>query len=131
MLEILGVEDAALTLDRRSYDQRVVPGQVMPLRYLKGLAIKSLGRLNRQKRAKHSGQILLGFRDGHGLGEAPQSNIKELLEHLIADDSLACGYCPENQLSGYPSLRRSAPVERVDKEVGVEEESTVHSFRHE
>src|SRR2546427_12080557 len=61
--------------------------------------------------------------------KAPQRSVEELLRHLVADDSLPAGHRPSNQFRRLSSLRRSAPVERIDKEVRVEEKPTVHSSR--
>src|SRR6266568_2167960 len=47
----------------------------------------------------------------------------------VADDSLPAGHRPPNQFRRFSSLRRRALVERIDKDVRVEEEPTVHPRR--
>ena len=81
--------------------------------------------------SKRRRQILLCVETVHGLGEAAQRDIEELLHHLIADNPAARLECISDQLLGLRSLLRRTRVERIYEDVGIEEEPTARSSRPE
>ncbi len=79
VMEILAVENAALSFDGSGENQRVIPRHLVLGAQLQGLAVKSVRGVNRQKRTKRGRQILLGVRNDHGFGKAAQRQIEEFL----------------------------------------------------
>ena len=81
-----------------------------------------------EERAKDGDQVLCGVGRLHGLGEPLQCNVEKFLHNLIADDSFLRRQCLADELRGSPGLRRCALIERINKDIGIEEESIAHSF---
>jgi hypothetical protein len=129
MLEILAVEDAALTFNRRGHDEGVVPGKAVSVTQPKRLAVQSLRRVDCGQGAKYGREVLFGISHGHGFREAPKGNIEEFLYDLVADDAFASGYRLPDQLCRTASFRRDSLIKRINEDVGIEKESTVHSSR--
>ena len=78
--------------------------------------------------AENRAQILLSVRRFHRPGEPSQGHIEEFLYDLIANDALLRGQGLADELRGFPGFHRGALVERVNKDVCVQEESIAHSI---
>ena len=128
VLQVLGVEEIAMCLDGCRDDQGVVPGQpTLPLE-MQCLDIQRMGRMQAEQRTEDRAQVLFGVRCLHRMGESPERDVEEFLYDLIANDALLRGQGLADELRGFPGFHRGALVERVNKDVCVQEESIAHSI---
>ena len=74
---------------------------------------------------EHRFEILLRLSSFHGLRKAPQSNVEELLNDLIADDTFTAGQRFANQLIGQFGLAGCTVVKGINEDIGVEEEAGI------
>src|SRR5437867_144278 len=79
MLKIFRINNGAFRLNGRGYDQRVVPGELIPSAQMKRFREQNFRGWRTQENSKYFEDILLGLGDGHRDRESLQRNIQELL----------------------------------------------------
>lgn len=78
---------------------------------------------------EYDAQILFSLRWRHRLVKTLQGYIEKFLHHLITNNALAGGYSIPNELGCPPRFCYGILIEGINKNVGIEKELTVHSFR--
>ena len=129
ILKVFTVKNVTLTFDRRSDNERIVPSQPKPGSNPQCFSIQSRRGMYRQEWTKRGRQILFRVWAAHGLRKAAQRNVKELLHHLIADNSAARLDSLSDQPRGLRCFLRRICVEGIHKDVCIEKELTAHSSR--
>lgn len=61
VLKVLGVQNAAVTVEGSGYEQRIVPRDLMAAGKLERSRVKGVGGLHSQQRAKRHGEKLFGL----------------------------------------------------------------------
>ena len=129
ILKVFTVKNVTLTFDRRGDNQRIVPSQPKPGSNPRCFSIQSWRGMYRQEWTKRGRQILFRVWAAHGLRKAAQRNIKELLHHLIAENSAARLDSLSDQLRGLRCFLRRTRVEGIHKDICIKKELTAHSSR--
>src|SRR5579863_6857905 len=96
---------------------------------MQGLRVERLRRMYAEQGAENRAEILPGIGRRHWLGELLQSQIKEFLDDLIANDAFLGRKGFADQLRRLSCLRGGGSIERVDENIRVQKESIAHSFR--
>src|SRR5271155_1237266 len=99
----------------------------MSLPYPQGFEIDCGRGVHGKEWAQNRDEILLCLRLAHRLGKTAERHAEKFLNHLIADDSLTGVRRSADEVSRLFRLRGGVRVEGINKDVGIEEESTAHS----
>ena len=85
--------------------------------------------MNGEERPEGQGEDLFGFSSGHRRSKPAECDTEKLLDNLKADDSLAGFQRMIDKTGCNDPFCGSGTAQFIDKDIGVEEESIVHSFR--
>ena len=83
--------------------------------------------MNAEEWTKDGAVVLFGFIHLHRLREALQGNVEELLNYLVAGNSLLGLKRRTYQLRRPARFGHGASIKRIDEDIGVEKESIAHS----
>lgn len=95
----------------------------------KGSSIESIRRVNGKKGSKCGSKDLFCFRRQHRRLEPAKGDAEEFLYDLKTNDALSRFQRVLNQTARNGLFRRNAAAHLINEDIGVKEESIVHSFR--
>lgn len=130
VLEIFGVEDAAVGFEGGGDDEGVVPGEGEAAGKIEGTLVEREGGMYRKERSKRI-QLALCFGEGHPWLEAPEGDTEVFLHDLEANDTFARNEGAVYQAGSNGLFRRGGWSVLVDEDIGVKEKSIAHSSHRE